>query len=79
MSSAWRLRANNLDISGKLPRGCKDINIPGGSKISWTGSSGAQTLQLFNEQGKCNEVHGSVTGVGEFSSSDTIHGYIVKP
>jgi len=79
MSSAWRLQANSLDISGKLPHGCKSINIPGGSKIKWTPSSGARTLQLFNVQGKCTDVHGSLTGDGEFSSSDTIFGYIVKP
>lgn len=78
-TSAWELRANNQVYTGTTPtQGCKPIYIPRGSKISWTGSNGARTLQLFNVQGKCNQVYRTVMGVGEINASNNIYGYMVK-
>lgn len=77
-SSAWELRANNQVYSGTKPQGCKAIFIPRGAKISWTGSRGAQTLQVFNVQGKCSPVYRTVMGVGDINASNNIYGYVVK-
>lgn len=49
------------------------------AEISWTGSKGARTLQLFNVQGKCNQVYRTVMGVGDINASNNIYGYMVKP
>lgn len=79
-SSAWKLRANGQVITGNAPtQGCKTIFIPRGAEIDWTGSNGARTLQLFNVQGKCNQVYRTVMGVGEINASNNIYGYMVKP
>ncbi|KAJ5340768.1 hypothetical protein N7541_009892 [Penicillium brevicompactum] len=78
-STAWELRANNQVYTGTAPQGCKPIFIPRGAKISWTGTKGARTLQVFNVQGKCTQVYRTVMGVGDINASNTIYGYVVKP
>jgi hypothetical protein len=78
-SSAWELQANGHVYTGNAPKGCQSINIPRGSSISWTGSKGAETLQLFNVQGKCSQVYRTVMGVGDINASNNIYGYMVKP
>jgi hypothetical protein len=78
-SSAWELRVNNQPYTGNAPKGCTPILIPRGAQISWTGSQGARTLQLFNVQGKCSQVYRTVMGIGDINASNTIYGYMVKP
>ena len=78
-SSAWDLRTNTgIHIHEQLPQGCKSITIPRGAQISWTGSNGARTLQLFTEQGKCSQVYRTVMGVGDINASSNINGFVVK-
>lgn len=78
-SSAWELRANNQVITGTAPRGCTSIFIPRGARISWEGSKGARTLQVFNVRGSCSQVYRTVMGVGDINASNDIYGYVVKP
>jgi hypothetical protein len=79
-SSAWELQAGNQVRTGKTPtKGCQAVYIPRGARISWTGSQGARTLQLFNTQGKCSQVYRTVMGVGDINASSNIYGYVVKP
>lgn len=78
-TSAWELRTNTgIHIHGTHTQGCTTINIPRGASISWTGSNGARTLQVFNQQGKCSQVYRTVMGVGDINASSNIYGYVVK-
>jgi hypothetical protein len=78
-SSAWKLHANHQVITGSGPtKSCVNYYIPRGAEISWTGSQGARTLQLFNIQGKCSQVYRTVMGVGDINASNNIYGYMVK-
>ncbi|KAJ5775630.1 uncharacterized protein N7511_000641 [Penicillium nucicola] len=75
----WELQINRQPpIKGTGPKGCTPIVIPRGAQISWTGSNGGRTLQLFNTQGKCSQVYRTVMGVGDINASNTIYGYMVK-
>ncbi|KAJ5907466.1 hypothetical protein N7495_000148 [Penicillium taxi] len=80
LCSAWELRINNqaTPYTGSKTQACQPISIPRGAKISWVGSKGATTLQLFNVQGKCSQVYRTITGVGEINASSDIFGYMVK-
>ncbi|KAJ5920761.1 hypothetical protein N7466_009087 [Penicillium verhagenii] len=80
-SSAWELRTSSGQIhTGTLPQTqCQTIFIPRGAQISWNGSKGAATLQLFDVPGKCNQVYRIVIGAGEINASNDIYAYFVKP
>ncbi|PYI35603.1 hypothetical protein BP00DRAFT_422038 [Aspergillus indologenus CBS 114.80] len=75
---AWELRANGQKWTGTKPQGCTTVNIPKGAKISWSGSSGARTLQVYNAKGSCSQVYRTVQGVGDINASNNIYGFVVK-
>ena len=78
-SSAWKLRSGNQEWSGVSPQGCTAVVIPRGAEISWRGSNGAETLEVFNVQGSCARVYRTVMGVGDINASNEIFGFVVKP
>ncbi|RAH46635.1 uncharacterized protein BO95DRAFT_441878 [Aspergillus brunneoviolaceus CBS 621.78] len=77
-AAAWELRANGQKWTGTNPQRCTAVNIPKGAKISWSGSSGARTLQVYNMKGSCSRVYRTVQGVGDINASNNIYGFVVK-
>lgn len=78
-SSAWKLHAGQQVWTGSSPQGCKAVTIPRGTEISWRGSPGAETLQVFNVKGSCSRVYRTVIGIGDINASNEIFGFVVKP
>lgn len=77
-ATAWQLKAGSQTWTGSTTQGCKAVFIPRGAQISWRGSRGANTVQLFNVQGSCSRVYRTVMGVGDINASNNIYGFVVK-
>jgi hypothetical protein len=77
-ASGWTLQAGSQTWTGSTPQRCKSVFIPRGAQISWQGTQGASTVQLFNVQGSCSRVYRTVMGEGEINASNNIYGFIVK-
>ena len=77
-ATSWKLEAGSQTWSGSTPQGCRSVYIRRGTEISWEGSPGARTLQLYNVQGSCSRVYRTVVGEGDINASNNIYGFVVK-
>lgn len=77
-ATSWKLEAGSQTWSGSNPQGCRPVFIRRGTEISWEGSPGATTLQIFNVQGSCSRVYRTVIGEGDINASNNIYGFVVK-
>ncbi|KAI9930755.1 hypothetical protein MW887_011512 [Aspergillus wentii] len=79
-SSAWILRdVTHYNVwQGTGALSCKPLYIPQGSKIEWTGSNGAQTVQLFDTQRRCSSASRTISGTGTINASKNYYGLAVK-